>query len=88
MVLEYGFTHNSADKCIYSKFTDSFGVIICLYVDGMLIISTNMHGISDTKNYLTSRFKMKDLNDVDTILGIKARKHCEGFCSLSISLHE
>ena len=59
VVLEYGFTHNSADKCIYSKFTDSFGVIICLYIDDMLIISTNMHGISDTKNYLTSRFKNK-----------------------------
>ena len=79
MILEYGFTHNSADKCIYSKFTDSFGVIICLYVDDMLIISTNMHGINDTKNYLTSRFKMKDLNEVDTILGIKVRKHSGGF---------
>ena len=79
VILEYGFTHNSADKCIYSKFTDSFGVIICLYVDDMLIISTNMHGINDTKNYLTSTFKMKDLNEVDTILGIKVRKHSGGF---------
>ena len=79
VILEYGFTHNSADKCIYSKFTDSFDVIICLYVDDMLIISTNMHGINDTKNYLTSRFKMKDLNEVDTILGVKVIKHSGGF---------
>lgn len=79
VILEYGFTHNSADKCVYSKFVDDFGVIICLYVDDMLIISTNMNGINDTKKYLTSRFKMKNLGEVDTILGIKVRKHSKGF---------
>ena len=47
VILEYGFTHNTADKCVYSKFIDDFGVIICLYVDDMLIISTNMNGIND-----------------------------------------
>ena len=79
MILEYSFTHNSADKCIYSKFTNDFGVIICLYVDDMLIVSTNMHRINDTKKYLTAKFKMKDLNEVDTILGIKVKTHRGGF---------
>jgi hypothetical protein len=37
----------------------------------MLIISTNMNDVNDTKKYLTSNFRMKDLNEVDTILGIK-----------------
>ena len=45
----------------------------------MLIIGTNMHGVNDTKSYLTSKFKMKDLGEVDTILGIKVRKHSGGF---------
>ena len=81
------FQHNIADKCIYSKFTENYGVIICLYVDDMLIIGTNMDGVQDTKKYLSSQFKMKDLNKVDTILGIKVKKHIGGFCSLSISLH-
>ena len=79
VILEYGFVHNSADKCVYSKFTEHFGVIICIYVDDMLIIGTNMHGVNDTKSYLTSKFKMKDLGEVDTILGIKVRKHSGGF---------
>ena len=64
VILEYGFKRNSDDKCIYSKFTNDFGVIICLYVDDMLIINTNMNGVNDTKKYLTSKFKMKDLNKV------------------------
>ena len=75
VILKYGFQYNNVDKCIYSKFTERFGVIICLYVDDMLIIRTNLDGVNDTKNYLSSRFKIKDLNEVDTILGIKVRKH-------------
>jgi len=54
VILEYGFKRNSDDKCIYSKFTNDFGVITCLYVDDMLIISINMNDVNDTKKYLTS----------------------------------
>ena len=41
----------------------------------MLIIGTNMEGINETKAYLSSCFQMKDLNEVDTILGIKVKKN-------------
>jgi hypothetical protein len=78
-ILLNGFHHNGADKCMYSKFTKDFGVIICLHVDDMLIFSTNMIGISETKRYLTSIFKMKDLGEVDTILAIKGKKHSSGY---------
>lgn len=54
-------------------------VIVCLYVDDMLIISTNMVGVNETKKYLSSVFKMKDLGEVDTILGIKVKKHSGGY---------
>lgn len=79
IILSNGFKHNNADKCIYSKFTDDYGVIICLYVDDLLIFGTNMRGIYETKKYLSSQFKMKDLNEVDTILGIKVKKHSGGY---------
>jgi hypothetical protein len=64
---------------MYSKFTKDSGVIICLYVDDMLIFSTNIIGIVETKRYLTSIFKMKNLGEVDTILGIKVKKHSNGY---------
>jgi hypothetical protein len=38
---------------MYSKFTKDLSVIICLYVDDMLIFSTNMIGIVKTQRYLT-----------------------------------
>ena len=79
VILSHDFRHNNADKCIYSKFTDEYGVIICLYVDDLLIVGTNMNGVTETKKYLVSSFKMKDLNEIDTILGIKVKKHSGGF---------
>jgi hypothetical protein len=64
---------------MYFKFTKDFSVIICLYVDDMLIFSTNIIGIVETKTYLTSIFKMKDLDEVDTILDIKVKKYSSGY---------
>ena len=34
-----------------------------------------MQGVNYTKKYLISQFKMKDLGEVDTILGVKVKKH-------------
>ena len=42
---------------------------------GMLIISTNINVVNDMKKYPTWKFKIKDLNEVDIILGIELRKH-------------
>ncbi|KAJ9536248.1 hypothetical protein OSB04_un000581 [Centaurea solstitialis] len=81
-VTSFGFIHNGADRCIYSKCTKESTVVICLYVDDMLIIGTSLVGILETKNYLSSNFKMKDLGEVDTILGIKV-KRSESQISLS-----
>ena len=74
-----GFAHNSSEKCMHYKFTKEYGVIVCLYVDDMLIFGTNMKGVCETKKYLSSMFQMKDLNEVDTILGIKIKRHSKGF---------
>uniref|UniRef100_A0A2N9HD70 Reverse transcriptase Ty1/copia-type domain-containing protein n=1 Tax=Fagus sylvatica TaxID=28930 RepID=A0A2N9HD70_FAGSY len=79
VILANGFKHNGVDKCVYSKFTVEYGVIVCLYVDNMLIFGTNMLVVCETKKYLVSMFKMKDLNEADTILGIKVKRHSEGY---------
>ena len=79
VILANGFKHNGANKCVYSKFTSEYGVIVCLYVDDMLIFGTNMLGVCETKKYLASVFKMKDFNEADIILGIKVKRHSKGY---------
>ena len=56
-ILSDGFVHNSSNKYMYSKFTKEYGVIVCLYVDDMLIFGTNMKGVCETKKYLSFVFK-------------------------------
>nr|GEW69146.1 hypothetical protein [Tanacetum cinerariifolium] len=50
-----------------------------LKLDDILIVGTNMEGINETKKFLSSCFQMKDMNEVDTILGIKVKRHSEGY---------
>ncbi|GKA49062.1 retrovirus-related pol polyprotein from transposon TNT 1-94, partial [Tanacetum coccineum] len=53
------------------KDTSSGYVILCLYVDDMLIVGSNDKMIRSTKDMLKSKFDMKDIGLADVILGIK-----------------
>ncbi|GJR28062.1 zinc finger, CCHC-type containing protein [Tanacetum coccineum] len=47
--------------------------------DDILIVGTNVEGINETKKFMSSCFQMKDMNEVDTILGIKVKRHSGGY---------
>ena len=70
-MLSNGFRINECDKCVYIKYTANCYVIVCLYVDDILIIGSNNDIIKATKRMLTNEFDMKDLGVVDVILGIE-----------------
>ncbi|GJS93742.1 retrovirus-related pol polyprotein from transposon TNT 1-94 [Tanacetum coccineum] len=70
-MLESGFKINECDKCVYVKDTSAGYVILCLYVDDMLIVGSNDKIIRSTKDMLKSKFDMKDMGLADVILGIK-----------------
>ena len=79
VVLSNGFSLNQADKCVYSKFDASGkGVIICLYVDDMLIFGTDQDQVDKTKEFLSSSFDMKDLGEAEVILGIRIKRGNNG----------
>nr|KAJ0190686.1 hypothetical protein LSAT_V11C800401250 [Lactuca sativa] len=66
VVLSNGFALNQADKCVYSKFdTSGKGVMICLYVDDMLIFGTDLEEVDKTKKFLSSSFDMKDMGEAE-----------------------
>nr|GEW55850.1 zinc finger, CCHC-type [Tanacetum cinerariifolium] len=53
----------------------SNGIIICLFVDDMLIFGTDQNQVDKTKKFLSSNFSMKDMGEADGILSIKIK--CE-----------
>ncbi|KAL0537146.1 hypothetical protein IC582_026116 [Cucumis melo] len=77
-LLNNGFKVNFSDTCVYSKLFGANCILICLYVDDMLIFGTNMDFINDTKLFFSSHFEMKDLREADVILGVKIKKNKNG----------
>ena len=56
-----GFIVNEADKCVCYRFGGGQGVIMCLYVDDILIFGTNLNVIEEVKSFLSQSFEMKDM---------------------------
>ncbi|KAL6980229.1 dynamin GTPase [Sarracenia purpurea var. burkii] len=77
-MLSGGFRINECDKCVYVKETDAGYVILCLYVDDLLIVGSDGKIIESTKNMLRSSFDMKDMGLADVILGVKISRTSDG----------
>ncbi|GKC32967.1 zinc finger, CCHC-type containing protein [Tanacetum coccineum] len=79
VVLSNGYLLNQADKCVYNKFDETGkGFIIFLYVDDMLIFGTDQVQVDLTKEFLSSRFFMKDMGEADVIMGIGIKHESNG----------
>jgi hypothetical protein len=73
-----GFVVNEADKCVYYRYGGGEGVILCLYVDDILILGMSLDVIKETKDFLSNNFEMKDLGEVDVIHNIKLLREGNG----------
>ncbi|KAI3755705.1 hypothetical protein L1987_55511 [Smallanthus sonchifolius] len=78
VMLDAGFKINECDICVYVKDTSNGYVILCLYVDDMLIAGSDEKIITSTKNMLKARFDMKDMGFADLILGVKITRTQNG----------
>nr|GEV38135.1 zinc finger, CCHC-type [Tanacetum cinerariifolium] len=78
LLLALAAIHNIAIHQMDVKTTFLNGVIICLYVDDMLIFETDQNQVDKTKKFLSSRFSMKDMGEANVILGIKIKCYNKG----------
>ncbi|KAL0350010.1 UNVERIFIED_CONTAM: Retrovirus-related Pol polyprotein from transposon TNT 1-94 [Sesamum radiatum] len=77
-ILAFRFTLNENDKCIYCKVKGDRIIILCLYVDDILLIGSCIEIITETKSFLKNKFEMKDMGEADLILGIKLIRSTDG----------
>ena len=66
-----GFKINEHDKCVYIKELEDLCVIMCLYIDDILITDTNKKVINETKKMLSSSFNIKDMVKTMLFLGFE-----------------
>ena len=77
-----GFVVNESDTCVYYRYGGGESVMLCLYVDDILIFGSNLNVIEEVKNLLSSNFEMKDLGEADVILNIKLVREADGGVTL------
>ena len=56
-----GFAASRYDFGLFTKSTDKGTIHLLLYVDDMIITSSDIQGINDLKEYVHQRFEMKNL---------------------------
>ena len=71
MITSFDFEENKIDQCIYLKTSGSKFIFLILYVDDILLASSDYSLLNETKQMLSRTFDMKDLGEVAFILGIK-----------------
>jgi hypothetical protein len=77
-----GFAINEAHRCVYYQHGGGKFVILCLYVDDILIFGINIDAINEVKCFLSKSFDIKDLGETDVILNIKLVKDESGITLL------
>ena len=70
----HGFHRTVSDSATYVKGSGRTLTILALYVDDMLIMSEDVREVFRTKDLLKKEYKMKDLGELNTVLGMRVRR--------------
>ncbi|XP_019225143.1 PREDICTED: uncharacterized protein LOC109206740 [Nicotiana attenuata] len=73
-----GYQQSAYDHSLLTKQTSHDIVIILVYVDDLLITSSNISLVEDAKNTLHNSFKVKDLGELRYFLGIEVMRSDQG----------
>ena len=83
-ITSFGFKENTVDQCIYLKVSGSKFIILVLYVDDILLASSDLGLLHETKIFLNKNFKMVDMNEASYVIGIEIfRDRSQGLLGLS-----
>ena len=67
----YSFEKIPDEPCVYKRIQGTKVVFLVLYADDILLIGNDIEVLSSVKGWLQKNFDMKDLGEVNYILGIK-----------------
>lgn len=70
-----GLPKSKADPCVYFNNRNKKLLIISIYVDNLLIFSSNQNKVKEVRRVLENNFEMKDLGEVQNCLGMCIRKN-------------
>ena len=71
VITSNGFEVNLVEDCVYHKFSGSKFIFLILYVDDILLASSDIGLLHETKKFISKNFEMKDLGNASFVLGIQ-----------------
>jgi hypothetical protein len=74
VIKKFGFRENDVDNCIYMKTKGGKFIILVLYVDAILLASSDKNMLHETKGFLSSNFDMKNLGEASYVLDIEIHR--------------
>ena len=72
-----GFKKNIEDNWVYAKFKNRKYIFLVLYVDDILLASSDVNLLLKTKKLLSSKFDMKDFGEASFVLEIEIHRDRE-----------
>ena len=70
-ITSFGFKENTVDRCIYLKVSGSKFIFLILYVDDILLATSDLGLLHETKRFLSMNFEMKDMGEASYVIGIE-----------------
>jgi hypothetical protein len=87
-IKKFGFKENVENNCVYANFKNGKYIFLILYVDDILLASSNVSLLLETKRFSSSHFEMKDLGEARFVLGIEIhRDRMKGVLGLSQKIY-
>lgn len=71
VLLNFGLERSNVDQCIYYHADKNKMLILAIYVDDVLIFANDLIIINNVKTALSTKFKMKDMGEAASILGMR-----------------
>ena len=75
---DHGFVQFKSDYSVFTRIKGSSIIMILVYVDDILIASNNVDAMNSFKQFLDSKFKLKDLGTLKYFLGLKVARTKKG----------
>ena len=76
-IRKFRFQENVEDNCVYAKFKNGKYIFLIMYVDDILLASSDVNLLLEMKKFLSLNFDMKDLSEASFILGIEIHRDRE-----------
>jgi hypothetical protein len=73
-IRKFGFEENKEDNLIYAKFRKGKYIFLVLYVDDILLASSDKDLLAETKMFPSSNFDMENMGEASYVLGIEIQR--------------